>query len=516
LFFIILYDGNKLNADAKLIDMEGEGIYNYYLTFTKNGGKPWSDAGGPEAWAAGQAGKFNSKGIIPDKKVGDEKLPKNVSMLPGFDLIKEKVMILGFFAKFTQNEELKNMLLNTNDAELWHFVTKGRPKQLWNHLMNVRECIRKYDKLYDLKSISKFSSEKISNVFKNTQENILDFENAVIDDEDDDDDIIIKKPKVNILYDETVNIDLSQLIANGVQVIPAPKDIHTQIKNFNHQLIEYINPSEEIPIMGGFGAYGNPTSFHHPEIRNIRSIIHSYMWNSFLNTFPGKKAELLIDRFSKRRTGTSTMAESWHRDITNSKNVLINDNIYGGWVNLDPPGSDAQGFSCVPGTHHDVTEKTGFVKFTDEEIKDFKKRKTIFKIPPGHIIIFNQNIVHEVLPKKSIFDSYRLYIGWRITDSSIPLYDNTKVIEDQGIIILPGGMKPPMYYGMHWMAHREKLIEWSRKVRPEFKEEKLFKKEGIYFNVVQQYMISLREAGLPLWPEYSDYEKLILKPQFLK
>jgi hypothetical protein len=29
----LLYDGNKLNADAKLIDMEGEGIYNYYLTF---------------------------------------------------------------------------------------------------------------------------------------------------------------------------------------------------------------------------------------------------------------------------------------------------------------------------------------------------------------------------------------------------------------------------------------------------------------------------------------------------
>jgi hypothetical protein len=30
----LIYDGKKLNADAKLIDMEGEGVYNFYLTFT--------------------------------------------------------------------------------------------------------------------------------------------------------------------------------------------------------------------------------------------------------------------------------------------------------------------------------------------------------------------------------------------------------------------------------------------------------------------------------------------------
>jgi len=155
----------------KFRDYKNSINYNYYLTFTKNGGKPWSDAGGPEAWAAGQAGKVNTKGIVPDKKVGGEKLPKDVTMLPYFDSIREKVMTLGFFAKFTQNEELKNMLLNTNDAELWHFLTKGRPKQLWKNLMIVRECIRKYDDLYDLKNISKFSSEKISDIFKKYDNN---------------------------------------------------------------------------------------------------------------------------------------------------------------------------------------------------------------------------------------------------------------------------------------------------------------------------------------------------------
>jgi hypothetical protein len=131
------------------------------------------------------------------------------------------------------------------------------------------------------------------------------------------------------------------------------------------------------------------------------------------------------------------------------------------------------------------------------------------------MIIFNQNIVKEVLPKKSTFDSYRLYIGWRITNGTIPLYDNTKVIKDQGIITLPGGMKPSMYYNTHWMMYRDNLVEWSKKVKPEFREKKLFKKENIYLDVVCKYMPSLKDANQCLWVAYSEYEKMILKPQNL-
>jgi ectoine hydroxylase-related dioxygenase (phytanoyl-CoA dioxygenase family) len=85
-----------------------------------------------------------------------------------------------------------------------------------------------------------------------------------------------------------------------------------------------------------------------------------------------------MDRFSKPRKDTSTMAESWHRDITNSENVRDDDIICDGWVNLDPPKSDPQGFSCVPGTHRDFTNATGFVKFTNKEIEEYKKQKKRF------------------------------------------------------------------------------------------------------------------------------------------
>lgn len=66
------------------------------------------------------------------------------------------------------------------------------------------------------------------------------------------------------------------------------------------------------------------------------------------------------------------------------------------------------------------------------------------------------------------------------------------------------------------MFHRKKIVDWSTKVKPEFREMKLFKKEGTYLHVVQKYMISLKEAGLEMFPEYTDEEKRILTPQKLR
>jgi hypothetical protein len=131
--------------------------------------------------------------------------------------------------------------------------------------------------------------------------------------------------------------------------------------------------------------------------------------------------------------------------------------------------------------------------------------------------MFNQDIVHEVFPKKSKFDSYRLFCGWRVTSGNEPLYDNTKVFEEQGIPKLGGGMLPPMYSNTHWMYSklRENLLAFSNTVRPEFKEHKELKSKKIVYNVVQRYMKSLKEAGLQLWPIYSKEEINMHYPQKL-
>jgi predicted NAD-dependent protein-ADP-ribosyltransferase YbiA (DUF1768 family) len=173
-------DGEEWNSlehwyhAAKFRDYKKPGPnYNYYKTFTTNGGKSWSLGGGDDAWYAGQAGKPRKSGKIDRKSKKGEKLPENVSMIKDFTLLSDKTdsiarkaMTLGFLAKFTQNPLLKKILLETKDAELWHVVSR-RGHVLWDHLMTVRECIRKYDGIYDLSIVSQLPENIVSDIFRN-------------------------------------------------------------------------------------------------------------------------------------------------------------------------------------------------------------------------------------------------------------------------------------------------------------------------------------------------------------
>lgn len=142
--------------------------YNFYKTFTLGSGSPWS-LEPVSSKQAGKAGRISeTTGKMYDKKIGNTKVPKDVKMRDDFYSrnIDRKLQSLAFLAKFTQNEELKHALLSTKNAELWHYVGRGKDNQLWRNLMDVRECIRKYDNEYDLKEISKFDTETVSKVLK--------------------------------------------------------------------------------------------------------------------------------------------------------------------------------------------------------------------------------------------------------------------------------------------------------------------------------------------------------------
>jgi predicted NAD-dependent protein-ADP-ribosyltransferase YbiA (DUF1768 family) len=147
--------------------------FNYYKTFTTNGGKSWSKGDGNDAWYAGQAGKPRKSGKIDRKSKAGEKLPENVIMIRDFTIgensIARKTMTLGFLAKFTQNPLLKKMLLATNDAQLWHIINRKPDPEYWDHLMIVRDCIRKYDNIYDLSKVSQLSSDIINKLLSKSE-----------------------------------------------------------------------------------------------------------------------------------------------------------------------------------------------------------------------------------------------------------------------------------------------------------------------------------------------------------
>lgn len=142
--------------------------YDFYKTFTLNILSPWS-LDPIASKQAGKAGRISeTTGKVYDKKIGGIKIPKDVKIRDDFysRKIDRRLQSLAFLAKFTQNEDLKHVLLSTKDAELWHYVGRGKPNQLWTNLMKVRQCIRKYDNQYDLKEISKFDTEIVSRILK--------------------------------------------------------------------------------------------------------------------------------------------------------------------------------------------------------------------------------------------------------------------------------------------------------------------------------------------------------------
>ena len=66
----------------------------------------------------------------------------------------------------------------------------------------------------------------------------------------------------------------------------------------------------------------------------------------------------------------------------------------------------------------------------------------------------------------------------------------------------------PMYEKIHLVFWSDKLVEFSKNIKPVFLA-KPNKKGNIY---VQRYMISLLEAGVGMFPEYREDEIAILFP----
>ena len=297
--------------------------------------------------------------------------------------------------------------------------------------------------------------------------------------------------------------------------------------SYNSEKNPLLNPHPAQIVLGGYGATGLPSLTHQPMIRALRQAVYSRIAPQLATIHPNRRLELLFDRFSIRRMGTSVSEESWHRDIgPKSKGDII----YGGWMNLDPPGSHSQYFSCVPGNIlpadielkmslnelEKLIDKEGFAKFKKG---DFPALNDAFvasggpiEVPPGSIILFDQTIAHKITggtPLKK--NSFRLYFGWRITDDILPLYNKDSIISEQLMPPLPSGQPAPMYAKLHWVNWRHRLLEFSATINDAFLEKTDKQRVGY----VAKVMPGLVESGFAFDP-YTEEESAIFYPQPLE
>jgi hypothetical protein len=306
-----------------------------------------------------------------------------------------------------------------------------------------------------------------------------------------------------------------QICLNGVSVYPIPEGL---IENFNipkflAEQKEYIHIDEQTQfVMSNFGAHGNPSSFHHPEVREFRLSVFGFMKQSLKNDshFCEKYLQLLPDRFSQRFKKQSK--EAWHRDASIEYTDFPNSTILGGWINLD---NTDQFFSCIVGSHVEPDPGEGFAKLSKDNAKLYKSRKTLIRIPPGHGISFDEKIIHEIANVKFSGVSRRLYMKYHISSDSRSAFDSDIIrtaIQTQGSFPMNKWNYMPIYEKIHPMFWNAQLIEFGKNIKPIFLA-KPNKKGNVY---VQRYMISLLESGVGMFPEYRSEEIEILFPQKLE
>jgi hypothetical protein len=113
------YQGSKFKRQNK----------DYYLQFSLDSNSELSKNQAMAEGAGGKNGKYQGT-VIRDKKINIDD-----DFFSGRD---KKEMEDAMFAKFSQNEDLKKVLLATKRAKLTHFV-RGSPPVVFNELMHVRQ-----------------------------------------------------------------------------------------------------------------------------------------------------------------------------------------------------------------------------------------------------------------------------------------------------------------------------------------------------------------------------------------
>lgn len=248
------------------------------------------------------------------------------------------------------------------------------------------------------------------------------------------------------------------------------------------------NSIETPRVLGGFGAFGNPSSFHSPTVRAVRQVILPVARKVFTQAYsqPAPQAlvlEQLLDRVCLRTPGTKIPAESWHRDITpphvklprpdgtveKEPIRLPSAQVFGGWVNLNEAGGEDQQFIFVPESHKEdptASQLKGFAPISKECHPAFSERCKVLTVPPGHLLIFFQHIVHKVAPVEYKSPSLRLFIGWRVGGPETPFFGNEytdRVLANFEAPSLPSGQRPPLYSANCLSIRNAKTIAWSRR-----------------------------------------------------
>lgn len=286
-------------------------------------------------------------------------------------------------------------------------------------------------------------------------------------------------------------------------------------------------------VMGTFAALNNPSSFHNHTVRKFRQWAHAIAVTQLFKDYIQKlqnpsqwKLDHIIGRMMMRTASASKglFKESWHRDEASKMIAKQDDKVFGGWINFDRQN---QVFSCLKGSHiQDSLQHGGFHKFSIEECKVYDNdcKKTLVTIPPGAMLIFFENIIHEVKSKKVDYTMTRLHLGFRLTRSpEIRPPNLMDQIDQQAAMMIKSGQKPVMYSSNHISKWIDQLVGWTSKnlnpdlVRKDYIRGGKGPQAGQQMFISPRVMTSLKDYkdkyGFTMYDSYTNEEKHMHTPQ---
>lgn len=227
-------------------------------------------------------------------------------------------------------------------------------------------------------------------------------------------------------------------------------------------------------VSGDFSALTHAESFHHPWVRTLRWRAHNLVFpilkhlppnpnlgeNPMYGMRPPAYVAQVFDRLMTRPVGAKAIGEHWHRDF--SPQAQKYDRVFGGWINLNL--DENQYFSCVPGTavsEEMVKGNKGFQQIPKEEWPQYRARAQRVTIPPGHILVFDQTTVHEVLKsQQKRVPQVRLFTGFirnlvKADNNTHPLIqENLKAMRLQSVPPVKSGQVAPYYPRLYNSYHK--------------------------------------------------------------
>lgn len=269
----------------------------------------------------------------------------------------------------------------------------------------------------------------------------------------------------------------------------------------------------------GDGCVNTPSSFHHPTVRELRAFCYAAVRPVLQELAVAVKQDKFVEVFMDSLVYAAPGMAPRKRHVSRADvpYAQAGDLILSSWINLD---TRHQVFDCVvgshqPGVNHNIAWDSG--KVDCRRRGEWMSQVQRVTVPPGHIILYFDNLLTQSCATARNFWSCKLHTGYRLcAPGALPLIPHIAlVLSSQAVPQLKSGDWPRVVqHG--WALHSQKIAAFVlENVHPSWHMWRLHKGKLILQPACDTYTRVMPPPASLLYPVYSHEEALMYFPHRL-